>query len=80
MKRSLILFAIVFFTSMVFISCKKCQECTTTTKQVVMGIEQNTSTSQNYCGKDYDNAPAEGTVVNNVGGINQEVTVSCKDK
>lgn len=44
------------------ISCKKCKTCTTDVTQVVNGITMTTSsTSQEYCGDDYDNAPAEGS-------------------
>lgn len=60
------------------ISCKKCQTCTTITTQSVMGIDQSVSVSEEYCGKDYDNAPQEGTVTNNVSGVTQEVTISCQ--
>lgn len=58
-------------------SCKKCQTCTTTVEQTVFGINQKTSVSDEYCGDDYDNAPAEGTITNNVGGIDQKVTITC---
>jgi hypothetical protein len=46
---------------LVAVSCKKCQVCTTNTKQVVNGFEQTTTSKKEYCGSEYDNAPATGT-------------------
>ncbi len=63
-----------------FMSCKKCQTCTTTTTQQYSGQPAQTVTaSQEYCGDDYDNAPAEGTVSQNAGGVDQTVTIECVD-
>lgn len=61
-------------------SCKKCQECTTTTQQGAMGFEQTTSTTSEYCGDEYDNAPATGTVDNSANGVTQIVTITCSDQ
>lgn len=63
-----------------FISCKKCQTCTTSTTQSVGGFPITTSVSDDYCGDDYDNAPAEVTVDQNVGGIQQTVVIDCVDQ
>tara|TARA_B110000285_G_C14580360_1_gene361884 strand:+ start:180 stop:416 length:237 start_codon:yes stop_codon:yes gene_type:complete len=65
--------------SLCFFSCKKCKTCTTSVTQTVLGIEQTSSSSDEYCGKDYENAPAETDVTNNVPGINQRVVISCKE-
>lgn len=61
-------------------SCKKCQTCTTTTVQSYNGTEVSTSTDQEYCGNDYDNAPAEGTTYQSAQGATQAVTIDCVDK
>ena len=63
-----------------FTSCKKCQECTTTTVQTYNGIDQQAIASQDYCGSDYDNAPAEGTTSQSIAGGTQTVTIDCVDK
>jgi len=60
-------------------SCKKCVECTTKVSQTVLGITTSTSTSEEYCGDEYDNAPEESTVSNNLGSVVQTVEVTCKD-
>lgn len=61
-------------------ACKKCQECKTDILQNNSGIEQTSSSTQEYCGDDYDNAPEEGTYNQNVGSIEQTVTITCTDK
>ena len=64
-----------------FISCKKCQTCTVTTVQQYSGQpEQTSTTSEDYCGKEYDDAPAEGTVNQNISGFEQSVTIDCVDQ
>ena len=63
------------------VSCKKCQTCTTHVSQSVGGISVEVSTgSEEYCGKDYDNAPPETSATQNVAGIVQTVTITCVDK
>lgn len=63
-----------------FVSCKKCQTCTTTTVQQYSGQPAQTATAtEEYCGDEYDNAPAEGTVSQNAGGVDQSVTIECTD-
>lgn len=76
----LILAITLLIGSLAFVSCKKCQTCTTTTVQNVNGFDVSTSSSEDYCGSEYDSAPAEGTVYQNAGGATQEVTVNCVDK
>ena len=62
------------------VSCKKCQTYTTNVTQIVGGINVNVSAdSQEYCGNEYDDAPAETTVQQNVGGIVQTVSITCTD-
>ena len=80
MKRLPIIITLGAFTVVFASSCKKCQECTTTTSQNVMGFDQSTNTVTEYCGDDYNNAPEEGTVNQVVGGISQTVTTSCVEK
>ncbi|MDX2359699.1 MAG: hypothetical protein QNK23_02755 [Crocinitomicaceae bacterium] len=66
------------FMAFAFISCKKCQTCTTTTTQTTgVIIPIVVSISDEYCGDEYDNAPAEVSVNQNVGGISQTVVVDC---
>ena len=78
MKKALFSLSLIVFAAMSFTSCKKCQTCTTTVEQTVLGINQKVSASEEYCGDDYNNAPAEGTTTNNVGGIDQKVTIACE--
>jgi len=66
--------ALLFMTS-----CKKCQTCTTTVTQDVQGFPMTSSTSQEYCGDEYDNAPAEGTVSQSAQGVSQTVTITCTE-
>jgi hypothetical protein len=75
--KKLFLIAIVSVAG--FTSCKKCQTCTTTTTQDALLFPISTSTSEEYCGKEYDNAPAETSVTQEVGGISQSVTIECVD-
>lgn len=79
MKKQILLLA---FTSLAlgFSSCKKCQTCTTTTVQSYNGIEVSTNSEQEYCGDDYENAPAEGTTYQSAQGATQSVTIDCVDK
>jgi hypothetical protein len=65
--------------AIVSVSCKKCQECTTDTKQIVGGFEQTTTTKDEYCGDEYDNAPTPGTYNQTSGGVEQEVKITCTD-
>jgi hypothetical protein len=61
-----------------FTSCKKCQTCTTKVVQETGIFPVTTSTSEEYCGDEYDDAPAEVSVVQDVGGgISQTVTIEC---
>ena len=78
MKKALFSLSLIVFVAMGLTSCKKCQTCTTTVEQTVLGINQATTVSDEYCGDDYNNAPAESTVTNNVGGIDQTVTITCE--
>lgn len=61
-------------------SCKKCQTCTTTTVQTYNGIDLSTNSEQEYCGDEYENAPAEGTTYQSAQGATQAVTIDCVDK
>jgi hypothetical protein len=70
---------ITSFLGLAIVSCKKCQECTTSTKQLVGGFEQTTTTKNEYCGDEYDNAPEPGNYSQNGGGVEQEVIISCND-
>jgi hypothetical protein len=80
----LILTLSIFILSIsTFTSCKnnKCKQCTTTTTQTVMGFDQTVSANSSYCGDDYDNAPTNNTVVQDLGGgVTQTVSISCVDK
>lgn len=74
------LFTLAFVSLMIaggFSSCKKCQTCTTKTTQNVLGFDQTVTTSEEYCGDDYDNAPTPGSYSQNVGGITQQVEITC---
>lgn len=63
------------------VSCQKCQECTVETYQESNGYTQQTSsTTEEYCGDQYNDAPEEGTVSQNYGSVNQSVTTTCVDK
>lgn len=67
--------------SFTMLSCRKCQTCTTTvTQSYGTGPAQNSTSSQEYCGKNYDDAPAEGTTTNSGGGVTQTVVIQCSDK
>lgn len=78
MKKLLIAGTILLGIS--FVSCKKCQTCTTTTIQDYGTYQQTSNTNQEYCGKEYDDAPAEGTTNQSAGGVTQTVTTTCVDK
>ena len=77
--KTILSFSIVCFL-LSFTSCKKCQECITTTEQGASGYTQTTSTSNEYCGDNYDDAPQEGTYDQSAGGAIQIVTITCSDK
>ncbi|MEZ4937614.1 MAG: hypothetical protein R2799_08470 [Crocinitomicaceae bacterium] len=81
MKKSFLILSLLSL-AIVSVSCKgKCKECTVSTVQSFQGVDQTTNVTSEYCGDDYDNAPAEGTYINNVGGgVTQTVTTSCVDK
>ena len=76
--KKLIYFSVVLF-AFGFASCKKCQTCTTKTDQDVLGTTVSTSISEEYCGDEYDNAPAETSVSQNVAGVSQTVSITCVD-
>lgn len=75
-----LLFSIVAIGALGLFSCKKCQTCTTSVSQTVMGTQVSTNTSEEYCGDDYDNAPPESSVNQSVAGVQQTVTITCVDK
>ena len=78
MKKILII--ALSIVSLGVVSCKKCQTCTTNVSQIVGGIDVNVSAeSAEYCGNEYDDAPVETTVQQNVGGVSQTVTITCTD-
>ena len=77
MKKIIYLGVVLFAFG--FVSCKKCQTCTTTTEQDVLGSVISSSVSEEYCGDEYDNAPAEASVTQNVAGVNQTVSITCVD-
>lgn len=77
MKKLLLIAPIVALGG--FMSCKKCQTCTTSVTQNVGGIGIPVNTSEQYCGDEYDNAPAETTVEQVVGGVSQTVSINCVD-
>lgn len=78
MKKSLV--GIICLLLIVgFSSCKKCQTCTTKTSQDVQGTLMENSTSADYCGKTYDDAPAESSVTQNANGVTQTVTITCTE-
>jgi hypothetical protein len=76
-----VLFLALAVCGLTLMSCKKCQTCTTTTAQSLPGIPTiTTSTSQEYCGDDYDSAPPETSVTQDIGGgTSQTVTIDCVD-
>lgn len=78
MKKVILFVGAVAFIGMT--SCKKCQTCTTKTVQSYSGYEQVLNASNEYCGDEYDDAPAEGEYVNQQGGgVTQTVTITCTD-
>jgi hypothetical protein len=77
MKKLILPFALVTLC-MSGTSCKKCQSCTTTTHQTVSGYTQTSNSTQDYCGDDYDDAPAEGTTTQSSGGVDQQVIIDCE--
>jgi len=70
----------MFLCSLMIVSCKKCQTCTTTTVQDYGSYQQTSSNASEYCGKEYDDAPSEGTTNQSSGGVTQTVTTTCVDK
>lgn len=77
--KKIVLFTITLCISAFMFSCKKCQECKTDTSQTFSGTTQNTSSTEKYCGDEYDDAPNTGTYSNSSGGVQQTVTVTCSD-
>ncbi len=77
--KKVTLFATVLSFSALMFSCKKCQECKTETSQTISGSTQNTSSTQEYCGDSYDDAPSTGTYSSSSGGVEQTVTITCND-
>ena len=65
-----------------FVSCKKCKSCTTHTTVKESGSPDiTTSTSVDYCGKDYDEAPeANVSVASTAPGDTIVVEVACNEK
>lgn len=74
MKKYLVLALAVIALGAV--SCKKCQTCTTVVSQTVQWIDTQTSVSEEYCGDAYDDAPAQTSFTQNVGGVSQAVTIT----
>lgn len=61
-------------------SCKKCQTCVTDVYQESNGFTQQVSgVTTEYCGDDYDDAPASGTTSQTTGSTTQTVTITCTD-
>lgn len=63
-----------------FTSCQKCQECTTVTSQNNGGVSQSSSSTQNYCGKYYNDAPTPTSYSQTNAGVTEEVEITCKDQ
>ena len=82
-KRNLIPIGLLIFAFTALFSCakEKCKQCTVTTVQSFMGVNQTISApTTSYCGDDYDLAPADEVLVNNIGGgVTQTITTSCTD-
>jgi len=80
MKKYLVL--VLSIVALTAVSCKKCQTCTTRVTQEVSGVVnvEVSAVDEDYCGDSYDNAPAETSVNQNVGGVTQTVTITCVDK
>ncbi len=61
-------------------ACKKCQTCTTTvTQDYGGGTPQSSTSSEEYCGKKYDDAPSESNTTQSANGVTQTVVVKCVD-
>jgi hypothetical protein len=61
-----------------FYSCQKCQSCNT-----LIESEANqtiSSTTDEYCGDNYDDAPTETSYSQTVGGQTESVTISCVEE
>lgn len=81
MKLSLTLLISSTLSFFLFSCSEKCKECTITTVQTFQGFDQTYNATEEYCGENYENAPANGTVSQNVGGgVTQTVTTNCVDK
>lgn len=77
MKKKIVI-GLVFASG--FLSCEKCQDCTTVIEQNAGGIIQSTSTTSSYCGDEYNNAPTPTSYSQNVAGITQQVDITCQDQ
>jgi len=76
MKFKVSIFSLLFAVSVG--SCQKCQSCNT-------HIENETnqtisSTTSDYCGDSYDDAPTETSYTQTVGGQTETVTISCVEQ
>ena len=72
------LFVLIFIG--LFSACKKCKDCTCqqTISQTGMPDVNQTVQLEKVCGEDLEETEGTTTVTQNVGGINQTVTQSCK--
>ena len=74
----------IFFYLLVFSaachSCEKCQECTTKVSQNSGGVNQSSTSTQNYCGADYTNAPTPTAYSQTNAGITENVEIICQDQ
>ena len=76
--KKIILFSLAI-AAISFTSCKKCQTCTTKVTQEYNGVPQSSTSNEEYCGDEYDDAPAETTVTQNAGGVTQTVVITCEE-
>lgn len=63
-----------------FQSCQKCQRCTTTSTQNSTGTNQSSSTYEDFCGENYDEAPTETSYTQNSGGVAYEISIECVEQ
>ena len=61
-----------------FNSCKKCQSCNTLIED--QSNQTISSTTNDYCGDNYDDAPTETSYSETVAGETQSVTISCVEQ
>lgn len=79
MKKAIVLGTVTL--AMGLISCRKCKTCTTYTSVEETGSSTiTTSTSVDYCGKDYDDAPVDATVITEDQGTTTTVEIKCTEK